>query len=302
MMKHLKFKHIDAFTSTPFTGNPAAVVTDAANLSEQQMLMIAREVNLPETAFVLPTVKTDTDLRIRWFTPVTEVPLCGHATIASFHALAEEGKLGMRQDGTYEFNLETASGVLPVQVRKSQKSAIVMFGLPLPDFEKAGEYRIELSRLLNITLKDLDPQFPILRNTYLYVPVRRLHSLFTMKPNFALLAAFLETRRFGGLCAYTTETIDRESVAHVRFFAPHQGTNEDPVTGSAQGPLMVILYREGVLKVPDGRAVFQGEQGDAIGRRGRVMVELQAENGAPTAVAIGGSAITVIESQLILSE
>jgi trans-2,3-dihydro-3-hydroxyanthranilate isomerase len=301
-MKHLKFKHVDAFTTTPFTGNPAAVVTDASSLTEQQMLMIARELNLPETAFVLPTAKTDTDLRIRWYTSTNEVPLCGHATIASFHALAEEGKLGMRNDGTFDFRLETASGILPVSVQKEGKSTSVLFGLPMPDFEKAGEYRIDLSRLLNITLKELDPSFPILRDAYLYVPVRRLHSLFTIRPNFALLASFLEMRKFGGICVYTTETIDRDSVVHARFFAPHQGTNEDPVTGSAQGPLMVLLYREGVLKVPEGKAIFQGEQGDAIGRRGRVSVELTVDNGVPSTLAIGGQAVTVIESDLLLND
>ncbi|HTR80671.1 MAG TPA: PhzF family phenazine biosynthesis isomerase, partial [Bacteroidota bacterium] len=83
-MNAVAVKHVDAFTTTAFTGNPAAVVLEAEHLSEEQMQRIAREMNLPETAFVLPASSKQADLRIRWFTPTNEVDLCGHATIASF--------------------------------------------------------------------------------------------------------------------------------------------------------------------------------------------------------------------------
>src|SRR2546422_841917 len=83
---------IDAFTSKPFRGNPAAVVPDAGGLDEKQMQTIAQEMNISETAFLLPSDQAD--FRLRWFTPKAELVFCGHGTIATAHALFEEGRFG----------------------------------------------------------------------------------------------------------------------------------------------------------------------------------------------------------------
>ena len=96
-MKSHRIKHVDAFTTEQFSGNPAGVVLDARELNEKAMQNVARELNLSETAFILPPTVKSADIQIRWFTPAAEVPLCGHATIASFHALAESGMYGMRR-------------------------------------------------------------------------------------------------------------------------------------------------------------------------------------------------------------
>jgi len=111
-MKNYRVKHVDAFTTHPFAGNPAGVVIDARGLSDSDMQLLAREKNLPETAFVLPSTIKGADIQIRWFTPTTEVDLCGHATIASFHALAEESMEGMGTQGQHYFKLQTKSGIL----------------------------------------------------------------------------------------------------------------------------------------------------------------------------------------------
>ncbi len=301
-MNKIKIKQVDAFTTVPHTGNPAGVVTDAKDLTDGQMQTIAREMNLSETAFILPPTKPGADLRIRWFTPSVEVPLCGHATVAGFHALAEEGKFGLNKKGVHSFKLETMSGILPVDVNKVEQKISVMLGLKIPTFEKANHYKIDLVRVLNITAGEFESELPILRHDYLYIPVRRLHTLFTMKPNFLSISNFLSSRKLSGMCLFTTETVDRESVVHSRFFAPNFGINEDPVTGSAHGPLAVLLYDSGVLETHDGQCVCQAEQGDAIGRRGRVKIELHVKDEKPTAVKIGGNAVTVMEGEMLLHE
>ncbi len=301
-MQKIKIKHVDAFTRIPFSGNPAGVVLDAKNLSESQMLNIARELNLSETAFILPTSKSDSDIRIRWFTPTLEVPICGHATIASFHAIAEEGSIGMQEDGEYHFKLETASGILPLDVIKEKNLITVMFGLKMPNLRSGTQQKVELVRLLNITQGEFDGNFPALRDNYLFVAIRRLHTLFNLKPNFVMMSHFLQSRNLQGLCVYTTETVERESKVHSRFFAPNYGINEDPVTGSSHGALAVIFYEKGLLKAQDGKCIFQGEQGDAIGRRGRVMVELAVDDEKPVSVKVGGNAITIFEGELLLNE
>jgi trans-2,3-dihydro-3-hydroxyanthranilate isomerase len=298
----IKIKHIDAFTSIPHTGNPAGVVLDGKQLSEKQMQSIAREMNLSETAFIIPSSKPDADIRIRWFTPQTEVPLCGHATVAAFHALAEEGLMGMEKNGNYNFRLETASGILPVEVTKDETSVSIMIGLRIPTFERVMHYKIDLVRVLNISLSEFDNRLAIIRSDYLFVPVKRLHTLFTMKPNFNTMTTFLTSRKLQGACVFTTETVDRSSAVHSRFFAPNIGINEDPVTGSAHGPLAVHLFDSGLLELQGGRCVFQGEQGDAIGRRGRVRVELSVENDRPQSVRIGGTAVTILEGDMLIPD
>ena len=299
-MAKIRIKQVDAFTTTPHTGNPAGVVLNGKDLTEQHMQAIAREMSLSETAFVLPPTKQDADVRIRWFTPTNEVPLCGHATIASFHSLAEEGEMGMKDEGQHHFRLETASGVLPIDVNKNHDLTSIMLGLKLPTFERVTHYKIDLVRILNISMSEFENRMSIYRSDYLFVPIRRLHTLFTMRPNLLSMANFLTSRKLNGMCIFTTETIDRGSAVHSRFFAPNNGINEDPVTGSAHGPLAVLLFQYGLLEVQDGKCVFRGEQGDAIGRRGRVNVELTVDGKKPVSVRIGGSAVTVLEGEMLL--
>lgn len=301
-MQKIKINYVDAFTDVPFNGNPAGVVSDANNLSETQMANIARELNLSETAFILRPSKLDADVRIRWFTPTTEVSLCGHATVASFHILAEDGKMGMTNNGEYHFKLETASGILPLDVTKENDSITIMLGMKLSNLQPVAGQKIELVRLLNISQSEFDGNFRPLRDNYLFVAVKRLHTLFSIKPNFAMMANFLEARNLHGLCVFTTETVERDSKVHSRFFAPNDGINEDPVTGSSHGPLAEILYENGLIKPLDGRCVFQGEQGDGIGRKGRVMVELDVDDEKPVSVKIGGRAVTVFEGELLLND
>jgi trans-2,3-dihydro-3-hydroxyanthranilate isomerase len=296
----ITLKQVDAFTLVPLTGNPAGVVMNADGLTPQQMQVIAREMAVPETAFILPASTPSADLRIRWFTPTVEVPLCGHATIASFHALAEDGMYGMKDLGTYSFNLETKSGILPITVEKNREGITVLFGLLVPEFVRAGQFKLDIMRILNISLEEFENRMPIVMEHYLYVPIRRLHTLFSMKPNFFAMSQFLSNRNLTGLCVFTTETVDRGSAVHSRFFAPTVGINEDPVTGSANGPLGVYLFERGEVEPVGDTVTLTGEQGDAIGRKGRVLIQLKVQGSRVLSVQIGGSAVTVLEGEMLI--
>jgi len=296
----ITLKQVDAFTLVPLTGNPAGVVMKADGLTPQQMQVIAREMAVPETAFILPASTPSADLRIRWFTPTVEVPLCGHATIASFHALAEDGMYGMKDLGTYSFNLETKSGILPITVDKNREGITVLFGLLVPEFVRAGQFKLDIMRILNISLEEFENRMPIVMEHYLYVPIRRLHTLFSMKPNFFAMSQFLSNRNLIGLCVFTTETVDRGSAVHSRFFAPTVGINEDPVTGSANGPLGVYLFDRGEVEPVGDTVTLTGEQGDAIGRKGRVLIQLKVQGSRVLSVQIGGSAVTVLEGEMLI--
>ena len=298
--RRLRVKQLDAFTERPFEGNPAGVVLDGSWLSDELMQAVAREMNVSETAFVLPPTTPAADIRLRWFTPAQEVALCGHATIATFVAMAEEQMHGMTGAGTFGFRLETRSGILPVEVRKTESALSVVFGLPVPEFERAGQWKLDLMQMLGVQSEDFESRLPMVTAGYLYVPFRRLHVIFSMKPNFSSLRQFLINRKLGGLCVFTTETVERTSSVHSRFFAPHLGIDEDPVTGSANGPLGVYLVERGLAEAADGQLRIVGEQGDAIGRPGRVEIEVRVEEKRVTALRIGGHAVTVLDGWMPL--
>ena len=240
---------------------------------------------------------------------------------AGFHALAEDGLYGMSRDGTYKFNVETLSGTLPVTIEKSGDPIDVWLGLNLPSFTRATIQKLDVVRVLNIGLEEFEPRLPIVADRYLYVPLRRLHTVFALQPNFFAVSQFLSNRNLSGICVFTTETVDRTSSAHSRFFAPNLGINEDPVTGSANGPLGVYLFENGMLEdmgssprsrrspkkaaedptAENRQVTLTTEQGDAIGRKGRVQVRLSLRGDKVVAVSIGGRAVTVFDGEMLIA-
>ncbi|RCK77443.1 MAG: Phenazine biosynthesis protein PhzF like [Ignavibacteriae bacterium] len=302
-MKKIPIKQVDAFTRIPYQGNPAGVVNEASYLNDLQMQLIAKEMNLSETAFILPPRMPEADMRIRWFTPVCEVPLCGHATIAALHSLAEDGLYGMMNNGKYNFNIETKSGILFSEVIKENNEIKINLGITPPNrYERFSQYKLDLVRILNINISDVDSKPPIMRNDFVFVPIRRLHVLYALKPNLFALTNFMNQRNLHGLCVFTFETIEKESFIHVRFFAPNEGISEDPVTGSVHSPLAAYLFENGMLEVKDGQFEYIAEQGDSIGRKGRVQVKLEVENNKPKVVKIGGNAVTIFKTEIIIPQ
>lgn len=300
-MRKVAVKQVDAFTKQPFTGNPAAVVSDAADLSVEEMQAIAREMNCSETVFVLPATDPDAHLQIRWFTPTTEVALCGHATIACFHALAEEARYGVGT-GDRTFQVQTRSGNLPVHVERDAEGAVrVWFGLPLPQLRPCRLDREALAELLGTRPHHFDAALPFVEfYSYVVIPIRGLSALQKLSPDPHGLANLSRQTGIWGYCPITLETVDSSSAVHARFFAPSEGILEDPVTGSAQGPLGVYLWKNGVVEARDGLVSFTGEQGDGIGRPGRVRVRVRLRGDEVLQVEVGGEAVTVLEGTLDL--
>ena len=304
-MKSYKIKHVDAFTTEPFTGNPAGVVLDAKGLNEKAMQNISRELNLSETAFILPPMVKSADIQIRWFTPAAEVPLCGHATIASFHALAESGMYGMRRPGTYHFRLQTRNGILGITVEKRYSGTMIEFQLPIPEFRVHKKVPSALLKALDIRPSDVQRNLPFVSESYLYLPVKKLSVIKSLQPDLGLLDSYTRATKTLGISVFCLETIEQSSAVHSRFFAPAVGIVEDPVTGSANGPLGVYLYQYAIHQdfpipsflLPDGRMEFIAEQGDDIGRRGRVKVRLRVTGHGVRQVTIAGEAVTIMESE-----
>jgi trans-2,3-dihydro-3-hydroxyanthranilate isomerase len=305
-MKTYRIKIVDAFTKKPFAGNPAGVVLDANGLTDTQMQLIARELNLSETAFILPATEPDANLRIRWFTPIGEVALCGHATIASFHALAEDGMEGMRTNGQHYFRLQTKSGILAVRVEKNFYDTTIEFELPTPKFKIQNKLSPNMLHALGILAKEVKKDLPVVTDTYLYLPVTRLTVIEKLVPDFKTLAYQSTKMRVEGVCVFSLETKDKYSSVHSRFFAPNYGINEDPVTGSSNGPLGYYLhkyvlpagYPVACREMPDGGMEFIGEQGDYLKRSGRVKIRLRLKQNKVEDISIAGEAVTILDSTL----
>ena len=129
---------IDAFTRERFAGNPAAVVLDTDGLDDLEMQQIAAEFNLSETTFVLPPQTAEAAVRFRWFTPTTEVSMCGHATIAGVHALLESSRFRLDDAESTALGIDTLSGSLKAYVEAipgKVPGQMIWLDLPSPRLE-----------------------------------------------------------------------------------------------------------------------------------------------------------------------
>ncbi len=279
---------IDAFTKQPFNGN-SAVVIFADDLTDEEMQAIAKEMNLSETAFVSSSNKAD--LKLKWFTPAIEVELCGHATIASLHYLAERNIIQRNSSITFE----TLSGIIECRVDDDT----YYMKLPVPIFEKFESRYDDIINTLGIEQNDLDDQYPFIlqNNGNLFIYVRSLNTIKNLNPNFKeLVKLSKEKGEFTEVTVFSIETVEAENDAHLRFFAPYYGIDEDPVTGSANGPLLLVMRKLGLIdKDTDGKT-FTFEQGDFLGRKGRVNVSFSP---GKNELMIAGNAVTILKGELI---
>lgn len=261
----LDLYQVDAFTDGPFGGNPAAVCLLPEPRGAEWMQLVAREMNLSETAFLHPE---DGHWRLRWFTPAVEVELCGHATLASAHVLWESGRLSPGEPARFQ----TLSGLLMAERRDD---AIEL------DFPARTAGKVEppegLAEALGVT-----PRFTGKSRYDYLLEVASEEEVRAAVPDFGRLRA-LPVRGVILTAAASTAPYDFVS----RFFAPGAGVDEDPVTGSAHctlGPYWAARL---------GKSSLLAWQASARG--GAVRVRIEGER-----VKLGGRAITVLRGQLLV--
>jgi len=287
---------VDAFTKTPGTGNRAGIAPDAAGMDEAAMLRAAAAVAASETAFLL-TPRAGVDVSLRYFTPTSEIAFCGHATIATFHWLVEQKRLAA--PGRYQ--LECPGGRLEIELEPSDDGVRIWMETPQFPFEDSPIPLKELVALLGGTWGVLDATLPVVRaGSRILVPVKRRADLWALVPRWELLMPAIEPHGVKSLYVFTRDALESGSIAHGRYFAPGVGIKEDPVTGSATGVFAGYLARHGVLSLPSSGGVVRArvEQGDVMGKAGRLDIEV---TGSPTNIErarVGGFAVTILEGQL----
>jgi len=296
-MRPFRLYQIDSFTCERFTGNPAGVVPDATGLSDVQMQAIAREMNISETAFIFPADTASSDMTVRFFTPTTEVPLCGHATIAAHWVRAYEGA----PDGL--FKQKTGAGILPVEIERGNGGATRIWMTQNPTvFEAPVDDKVkdEIQSSLGVAeLSTIGPvQIVSTGHSKVMVPLPSIHILQALKPDLTALSRISERIGCNGFFAFVLADPDEGVFAHGRMFAPAIGIPEDPVTGNACGPLGAYLVEHGIVACEQGKTVeLTVRQGEAMGRPGLVNVEVHRA-GDTLGVRIAGEAVLVFATTL----
>lgn len=233
-MREIRVYHVDAFTTQKFGGNTAGVVLDAEKLTESEMQSIAKELNLPESVFLLPSHKDDVDYKVKFFTPSEEINFCGHATVGLTWLLATEFGLAENKD---RIMLETNIGNIPVTWRKQDGALVdVEMTQVAPQTQEIAIDLKFLSQLIGVKAESIDLEFPIkLANTgnwHLLVPIKEQKAIDEAIPDLAALAKHNKEHTISTTHLYTFNT-EKDVDIYTRDFAPGIGILEDPVTGAA---------------------------------------------------------------------
>ena len=300
-MKKYRLYQVDSFTTELFRGNPAGVVPNADGLTEPQMQAIAREMNNSETAFIFSPTASDHEVWIRFFTPTTEVPICGHATIAAHYVRALE--MGLQSCRVIQ---KIGAGILPVEIiREEEDYRIVMTQSAIEISEPiTGQRRDEIIAALGLAMNDLDTRCPVqivsTGHSKVMVGIQERTILNRLQPDLARLTDISRRIKCNGYFVFALVADGSEILSHGRMFAPAIGVPEDPVTGNANGPLGAYLAHHCLVPTDGRRLVFKGQQGEAIDRLGTVEVTVELSEGRPEIVRVGGRAVIVFKTELTL--
>ena len=287
---------VDAFTTSPLGGNPCAVLFDCENLNDENMLAIAKEMNLSETSFVWQ--KPDGHFRARYFTPAEEIPLAGHPTIATVYALIDSGRLSLPGD-YLKIPLELRDGPIDVEIfaRNGKMDRIVM-SQRKPQFLSMHQ-PADVMPAFGLNETDLLPDVPIQT-----VSTGTPQIMIPLKDHNALRKAILDIEKYTALREnsdfFSPHLFCLVGIKNGHTFARHFGvppdTLEDPFTGSATGGMAAYLWHYGLIENPN----FIAEQGHWMSRPGQAFVEVIGPRNYIQTVKVGGSAVTVLRGELFI--
>lgn len=303
MVRKYNLYQIDSFSKEKFTGNPAGVITNADGLTDDEMQKIARELNNSETAFIFSSSSNDYDVHVSFFTPTSEVPICGHATIAAHYARAIEN--GLDTSRVYQ---KTGAGILPVDIIKENEDYKIVMTQGKIEFGTVidGVNKEELLAALSINNSDLlenyEVQIVSTGHSKVMVGIKSIETLNTLQPDYNALSKLSNMIKCNGYYVFTINSQDSDILINGRMFAPAVGINEDPVTGNANGPLGAYLVQHNLVKHNNSIFKFKAKQGEAIKRSGIIDVEVRIQDKKPVEVKISGNAVVIFKAELSLND
>ncbi|ROS05396.1 PhzF family phenazine biosynthesis protein [Sinobacterium caligoides] len=283
MKKSISAQIVNGFVTNGIGGNPAGVVLDANHLSDKEMLNIAANIGLSETAFVSSSATEG--FKLDFFTPNRRIAHCGHATIATFSYLSELGRVA---EG--DTSKETVDGPRKITIRDGaayMEQLAPQYRGP-DDWLNYGVTVADLLQSIGINEGSLDPRLsPTLANTgnsFIVIGVKDQQSLRALTPNFELISAISEKLNLIGYYVFTTETADYD--ATTRMFAPRYAIEEESATGMAAGPLACVLHDY----LHSQKTTFLIEQGRLMepASPSLITVELSMKNNSIQKLMAGG--------------
>lgn len=286
-----RYLHYDVFTGRRFGGNQLAVFPEALGLSAATMQQIAREIGFAETTFVTPAERSDTHVRMRIFTPGTEMPMAGHPVVGSTFALARDGVIGWgRADWVFGLNV----GPTPVSMEWSGSTLdFAWMTQRHPEFGPTFDDVGRVAAALGVLEEDIRAtHLPIQRVScgmpFVFVPLATRAAVDRAAPDMRLLdfeAYIFTTDRTGA---------DDSATTYSRMFAPMLGVGEDPATGGASGPLGAYLVHYSLVTPDEGRSILN-LQGVKLGRPSWIHVSIESSGREISRVRVGGASVFVAE-------
>lgn len=302
MKNTYKIYQIDSFSNKKFFGNPAGVVYKADGLAEVDMQRIARELNNSETAFIFSSDSKEYDVHVRFFTPLREVPICGHATIAAHYVIALENnfkeKTCIRQ--------KTGAGILPVEIEPINNSYNVIMTQGKVEFGDIidGKNLDRLVSALGIDNDDLIKEAPVqivsTGHSKVMIGIKDYKQLHNLRPDMKELNKLSDIINCNGYFVFTFDSKEKDILLKGRMFAPAIGIEEDPVTGNANGPVGAYIVKYNLVKIENDNLKFSAKQGMSIDREGTINVNVHIENSEPVKVQVSGTATVVFKTEIEL--
>lgn len=308
-MKKARYVRVDVFANKPFGGNPLAVFPEAENLTSREMQLLAMEMNLSETTFVVPPTKgSGADFKVRIFVPDKEIPYAGHPTLGTFYVLAKEGRIKLKSPVT-TVKMEVKAGVMPVEIYSSKgKITRIVTVQNLPEFGPIIEDVRGIAKALSLDKSDFDvdrmpPQLVSTGLPWVIAPVRSRKEVEKAAGNAAAFTRLLDELPQGIADLYVTclDPIDPASTVHSRgLYLTGKNVVEDPATGSASGCLGAYLVHHEL--VPVSRVVLmKNEQGYEMGRPSKISIEVQTSAKKEIeSVRVGGTVVDIMDGHAYL--
>jgi trans-2,3-dihydro-3-hydroxyanthranilate isomerase len=297
-----RYLHFDVFTDQVLTGNQLAVFLAPAGLSDEEMQLIAREMNFSESTFVFPSEAPGTDFRVRIFTPRSELDFAGHPTIGTAFALARAGKVA---PGQKRVVLGEGIGPVPVDLEwEAQELRFAWMHQLEPTFGKTIEDVSAVAGALGVDAEDLRASgLPVQEvscgATFLFVPLATRAAVDIAALDRAAMGGLLDELQMQrrGVFVFSKEPGGDDATVYSRMLS--FGGNEDPATGSASGPLGSYLVHHGVVPREKAREILS-RQGVKMGRPSRVYISIGLEGDRINDVRVGGASAFVGEGTIEL--
>ena len=313
----MKFYIVDVFAETKYTGNQLAVFTgeNVANLSPDEMLQIAREINYSETTFIISDKPQNGGYDVRIFTPAKELPFAGHPTLGTAYIIQQE----IIKNSVERVILNLKVGQIPVNWETTKDLGEVLWMKQNPPTFHQKYDAESLAAVLNLESGDIDSRFPIQEVStgipFIIVPLKTHQALkksqvnldkllsinprnqvFSKQPRNQVFSKNLVSKNAKEILIFCPETNNSGNDLSVRMFAPALGITEDPATGSANGCLAGYLVEHNYFA--KGKIEVKVEQGYEINRPSLLLLKAE-KRGEEIEVFVGGKVVMVAKGEFV---